>query len=166
MAGERDTEDRSESVQEADLVAVSKTGYVTEVEIKVSGSDWLRDRRKPKWATRNGPNFHLEPPDPGVPTRFERDERVKYFWYAAPLELARNWEEFEIPAYAGVVGIGEPEAIPGRPWPLQVLRRARPIPPFRELTDKEKFELARLGTLRFWDLRASRRRQILQEQKP
>lgn len=52
----------------ADLLVISKAGYLTEIEIKVSFSDWHADPKKDKW-------------------RHAR-ENVCRFFYAVPEELA------------------------------------------------------------------------------
>lgn len=53
---------------ESDLVAVTESGYVHEVEIKVSVSDLRRDHKKYRWRV--------------VPERLRK--QVNYYWLAVP----------------------------------------------------------------------------------
>lgn len=66
---------------EADLLIVSKSNYCTEVEIKVSKSDFLNDFKKP--------HQHI--------SRY-----VKYFYYAMPHSLYEKVKD-QIPTHAGVI---------------------------------------------------------------
>lgn len=59
----------------ADLLMVTKAGYTTEFEIKVTRQDWLQDREKDKWKWRARPNH--------VP-------RVNQFYYVVPEALAER----------------------------------------------------------------------------
>lgn len=127
---------------EADLFVCSKSGFCTEVEIKISAADWNNDKKKHKW----------------LPLRSSRRpweawERHKYFWYCAPLKLAERWEDFGIPEYAGVYGAWRNEdPLYGGKIFFKVLRPAKKmnIDNHRKLTDEEKMKLARLGAMRGW----------------
>lgn len=68
----------------ADLVFVSKAGYLTEIEIKVSHADWNADRSKLKFAR---PRPH-----------------VARFFYAVPDVLAKSIPDW-VPDYAGILEI-------------------------------------------------------------
>lgn len=124
---------------EADLLVCSKAGFLSEVEIKVSATDWKNDRLKDKWkpARMGGPRSGWE--------------YIKNFFYAAPLPLALRWQEFGIPEYAGVYGMKRTVPGTGIIWAERV-RQAKPIPGHRRLTDAEMAKLARLAALRIWTM--------------
>ncbi len=125
---------------EADLLVCSKAGFLTEVEVKISAADWKQDRLKEKWK----PNVYGE--------RKSGWSKLKNFYYAAPLELAERWQEFNIPDFAGVYGIGMTAGYnryPAQPF-LRLVRPAQVIPGHRKVTDEERLELARLASMRAW----------------
>lgn len=68
----------------ADLLVITKAGYLTEIEIKVRLSDWKADLLKRKW--------YIERP------------HISRFFYAAPYDLASNPPE-GLPEGAGILGI-------------------------------------------------------------
>ena len=72
---------------EADLVVLTASNYVTEVEVKVSLSDWRADAKKDKFKDKN----------------FAK--HVKRFYYAVPEALYDQHlhSPVEIPEYAGVL---------------------------------------------------------------
>lgn len=107
---------------EADLLVVSRAKHCTEIEVKISMSDWKQDFSKHK---------HKIP-----------DPRVKYQYYAAPYELATRFEELELPPGWGVIGVGDSKGI-------HVLKHADALKS-RSLTDKELMTLARLACFRVW----------------
>ena len=123
---------------EADLVACTKSGYLSEVEIKVSASDWKNDHLKSKWRpTRDG----------GRPLGWRL---IKNFYYAAPVKLAKRYQEFEIPDYAGIIAVSRTDHGSYIADSLEFLRPAKAIPGHRKLTDKEMTLLARMGAMRIW----------------
>lgn len=125
------------SFWEADLLVVSHAGYMTEVEVKVSMSDWKVDKKKAYKFSR----LHAS------------GGRTKYFFYAAPKELAARWQEVGIPDWAGVLAVSEREDSHGhKSMHTEVLRPAKARPGHRKLTIEEMAKLARLGALRIWDL--------------
>jgi hypothetical protein len=119
---------------EADLMVCSKAGFLTEVEVKVSATDWKNDAKKQKWRVVAG-------------DRVPRTKLVKRFFYAAPLKLAQRWPEFGIPAHAGVYGV-ERDRYGRRVFTR--LRDAKTLPDFRRLTDREMADFVRLAAVRFW----------------
>lgn len=86
----------------ADLVMISKSGYLTEFEIKISRSDWAADAHKAKWRK----------PRP----------YVKRFFYALPLELTAEIPDWVRPE-AGIIGVHLSER--GLPH-MRLVRAARP----------------------------------------
>lgn len=116
---------------EADLAVVTTSGWLYEVEIKTTATDWHKDREKWKWDVMDKPGV-LSP---------------RRFYYAAPLELAKRWEEFKIPDYAGVIGIATDAR--GR-VDTEIVRHGKNREQARRLTDDERIKVARLASMRFW----------------
>jgi hypothetical protein len=124
---------------EADLLAISYAGYLTEVEVKVSAADWWVDAKKQKWRRYD------EPADSSV--FGEGWAKVKHFWYAAPLNLAKRWPEFKLPDFAGVYGV---EDLGDDKLKVHVVRPATARPGHRRLQVDEQLQLARCGCIRIW----------------
>ena len=115
---------------EADLIAVSGSGWATEIEIKVSKSDLLRDIKKDKWIH---PSF--------------RTKKIKCFYYAVPESLkdvALTWTD--MPEGSGIIVV-RPDGM------AAIVRRARTRPDSRKLTDEEIMKLYQLVAMRYWDQR-------------
>lgn len=66
----------------ADFVTVTKAGYLTEFEIKVSASDWRSDKERRKWQ--------------------QSRPHVRQFYYVVPESLAAKVPEF-VPNSAGIL---------------------------------------------------------------
>lgn len=117
---------------EADLLMLSKAGYATEIEIKISKSDLLKDEKK---------RHHHE------------SEMVKAFWFAVP-SILKDFALSHIPDEAGLLEIWERKAGD------HIQRRARKIrdPKLRshsrKFTNAEREQMARLAAMRYWDRRA------------
>lgn len=127
---------------EADLVVVTKAGYLTEIEIKRSWTDFLADFEKR--------SYHDDP-------------RISRLFYAVPECMYGPCREY----VDALVGEGSPlvgKRIPGfivyRTPSDSKYRRvvehdsfSRPVPVKpQKLTAEEVYQLARLGTLRYWSL--------------
>ena len=115
---------------EIDLLALSKTGVVHEIEIKTSRSDLVRDAKK---------------------RHYHDSDRVNYLWFAGPDEMVRHFYEFA-PERAGIIAI-----FPNAKYVKDGLcfyRRAKRNASARPFTEHEKFQLARLGTMRYWSRKA------------
>src|SRR6185295_5183274 len=100
---------------EADIIACSKSGFLTEVEIKVSLSDWKADFQKHKFKDQSF------------------TKRIKKFYYAAPIELAIRYPEIEMPPFAGVLGVAEYGGV-------KILKEAG-VNDARKLSEKEMLQL-------------------------
>lgn len=124
------------TMHEADLLVCSHAGYLTEVEAKVTMSDWLGDKKKLKWSG-----------DPDKP--FSHDSRIKYFWYAAPLILALQWKDVGIPEFAGVLGMSKDPLCSNPEY--TVVKPAEVIKTHRKLRQDEIIKALRLAALRYWD---------------
>lgn len=69
---------------QADIIFISRSNYVTEVEIKLSQSDWRADGKKPKWKSDRS--------------------HVKYFYYAIPETMKPDIPK-GLPDHAGIMVI-------------------------------------------------------------
>ena len=137
---------------EADLMCCSTKGYVTEIEIKVSMADWKNDHRKDKFQRtlcRNNERIIIKDP-PSI---------IKKFYYAVPIDLARRWEEVELPWGAGVIGVGYKyiekkhymegsEPYYSRPF-CEILKEAKTWKA-NKLSTEQQLQLCRLGSMRAW----------------
>jgi hypothetical protein len=119
----------------ADLVFISRAGYLTEIEIKVSMADWNHDAGKDKWKKNWRPN-------------------VSRFFYAVPETLENKIPDW-LPPDAGVIVVraGKTRDM------VQVVREAkrkRCLP----IETKEIQYIHRQCYYRFWRLEIQRRRAI------
>lgn len=109
---------------ELDLVVLNiRSMYASEIEIKISKSDLKRDQQK----------------------RHHHDSNMmKWLWFAIPHDLVRAWEL--IPDRAGILCVEEDGKV-------LVLRKPAINTTARKWDYRDAYKLARLGTLRIWDLR-------------
>lgn len=114
---------------EADLLVLSRAGYLTEVEIKISLSDWKADFTKNKHRADIG---------------WRESQMIKQFYYAAPKALAARHAELSLPDGAGVVSVDDSG--------ISVLKRAESRAGHRKLTDAEQSRLLRLAAIKAWGL--------------
>lgn len=109
---------------ECDMLIMSKSGYLTEVEIKRSWTDFLADFKKRH--------------------RHDNAGIIKFFYYCVPLAVKESCEEViekEGLKCSGVITYDE----------NLYIRFPEPfceITPNQKLTAEQQFELARLGTMR------------------
>jgi hypothetical protein len=114
---------------EADLVVVTRAGYAKEVEIKVSRSDLLKDKEK----------------------KHNHDcRKFKELYFAIPKKLVKDIEH--IPDRAGIL-VCEKVEYKGEYYYRAHLERNAKVNGGVKLTLADKYELARLGTLRIWNLK-------------
>lgn len=116
---------------EADLIAVSKSGWASEIEIKVSKSDLKHDSQKRKF--RRG-----------------LDGRIKKFWYAVPKKLS----EFALTCIPDFAGLLEVEITDTHAYKTKILRSAKAIESARKPTDNELEKLKSLGCMKLWNAKA------------
>jgi len=115
---------------EADLLIVNKAGFAIEVEIKVSKSDFLADFKKRKHKR----NSML----------------IKGFYYAIPDYLQEKCEAL-VPENAGLIVVKQ---LPyGKHARIIKKCPPKPVNNFRKLTDREIYQVARLGTMRIFPLK-------------
>ena len=121
-------------LHECDLLVLRKSGYLVEIEIKVTRTDLKKDRGK----------FHKHIDD---------YNRVKELWFAIP-DYLQDSIEF-IPEHAGVIVLNK-EDRSYSDCPVircKILRKARINKSARTLYENEMLKLARLGTMRIWTLK-------------
>ena len=121
-------------MHECDLLIVSKAGYMTEVEIKISKADLKKDREK---------------------LHGHRNYRIKYLYFAVPEKLEAAALEFA-PERAGIITVRDEDNIPGvYPYHPKCKRIRAPtrIKNVSKMTDRERYKVARLGALRIWSLK-------------
>lgn len=123
-------------VHECDLLMLSKSDYLTEVEIKVSKGDLKRDGAK-----GHGHNSEL----------------IKKLYFAMPQRLYLRKGEVDkgvvdlVPARAGIL-IVQKDALADYYY-VSTVREPQSNSGARPVTEIEKFQILRLGALRIWDLK-------------
>lgn len=108
---------------EVDLLVLSSKGYATEIEIKVSVSDLKADKLK-----KHDHSSHL----------------IKRLFFAMPLKMQDHIKH--VPSKAGILFVDES----GR---VREHRKAKLNTAARKLTEKEIYQVLRLGNMRTWGLR-------------
>ncbi len=121
---------------ESDMLIITKSNYMYEIEIKISVPDFRKDKDKRKWQWID--------PETGF-----YSSKIKYFYYAMP-DYIYEKVKGEVPEFAGVlivrlINTGGELAI------IQVKEPAK-IKKHRKLTDKEVLQLHRLCMFRYWNL--------------
>jgi hypothetical protein len=116
---------------EKDLFIVSECGYATEVEIKISKSDLIKDKHKRNSHFNRFNDSHY-------------DERIRYLYFAIPDYLLESCQDL-IPPLAGILTVSDDGEV-------KKVRKAT-VKSRYKLNDIEKFKVARLGTMRIWNLK-------------
>jgi len=138
---------------EADLVAVSKAGFLKEIEIKVSAQDIKADTKKgPRYA--RGTNYYPE----AMGYHFHMEGPVRQLYFAVPEALANNPN---IPERAGLITVS---FIPETAYSIhrrkeksrfvaRIERQAKINKNAVPLTEKQVLHLLHLGCMRIWSLK-------------
>lgn len=113
---------------ELDLAVLSSKGYLTEIEIKVDRSDLIKNKNKK--------HFRGKFPEP----------RIKYLYFAMPQKFDPDFIFQHIPDTAGLIHVDNS----GK---CSIIRKGIAQRNCIKLTEKEKYQLARLGALRIWNLK-------------
>lgn len=121
---------------ELDLAVISKDWYLTEVEVKVSMSDWKRDEFKKKWVVENAAKTNY----------YRKRHKVSRFYYAVPSELAKSIPEFVTPE-TGIIEVYTSPYQKGI-W-AKVIRESKRIKQNR-LNSKEINGLLRAMSFKVW----------------
>lgn len=119
-------------MHECDLFIVTKAGIATEIEIKISKSDLLRDFEK-------GHDHQ------------DRQNRITYFYYAMPELLYENVKDL-IPAEAGILVCYRADWDENRIF-VKEIRKPEKRKNARKLIPEEQLKIAWLGTMRIFSLK-------------
>jgi len=114
---------------ECDLFIIRTSGFGFEVEIKRSRSDMLADFKKKR-------------------NHIDKGNRIVQLYYAFPKELLPKVEEL-VPPECGIIIVERY----GDKGYARMHREAKRRTGVKPLTEKEKLQIARLGTLRIWSLK-------------
>jgi hypothetical protein len=114
---------------ECDLLVVTKFGYCYEVEIKTSRSDLKADMGKPHG---------------------HRSKKIRRLYFAIPDYMEKDIEF--VPAHAGILLISAP-VINGHGLRCKCVRDPQTNVEARKISEAERFQVARLGTMRIWSLK-------------
>jgi len=119
----------SYNMHECDLLIVSRAGYCTEVEIKITRADLKADAKK---------------------AHGHKNVSIKYLYFAIPTYLDHCLEF--VPERAGIILVKP--YVPGD-WSPRCKRVREPQcqKGARKMTDKQRYKVARLGALRIWGLK-------------
>ena len=115
-------------LHECDLLILSKSNYATEVEIKISKADLLKDKEK-----KHG-HFH---------------SHIKYLWFAVPEKL-KEIALKEIPERAGLFILHKWE---DNRITVHIVKKAKAQKNSIKWTDKQRLKLAELGCMRILGLK-------------
>jgi hypothetical protein len=113
-------------LHECDLLALTASGEAHEIEIKVSVGDLKRDSEK---------RHHHE------------SKRIKCLWFAAPACMREALLE-HVPERAGIIIVHDQSR--GYSGVLEIVRKPQRRADARAFTFEERYDLARLGTIRYW----------------
>lgn len=116
-----------DGIHECDLFIVSKSGYATEVEIKTSISDLKNDAKK-----QHG---HIS-------------DKIRELYFAIPESLHEKALP-HIPEHAGVILVSSVQGA----LSAKIVRSAK-VNFAKKLTIEQQFQIARLGTMRIWNLKS------------
>lgn len=112
-------------VHECDLLVITDKNYLYEIEIKISKSDLLADKKK---------------------KHTHHDSRIKRLYFAIPIEL-KDCVPY-IPEHAGVFFV----RFNGSRHICSLHRKAKDKSEYT-VTAEDKYKLARLGAMRIWALK-------------
>lgn len=120
-------------IHECDLLVVRKSGYATEIEIKISKADLKKDIGKR--------HQHVD-----------KFNRIRELYFAIPESLV-NCIEF-IPERAGIIVLRKSKLYNGEEFlDCKVIRRSKINTTCRRFSDEERLKIAHLGCMRIWGLK-------------
>lgn len=106
---------------EADIVAVTKSGYFWEAEIKISVSDFKADARKEKW---------------------KQGFQWRGFYYVVSEDICNKVKSLPRPDRTGLISVGDD---------LKIISEAEINSDAKPLSVERQMTLMRLGCMRLWD---------------
>lgn len=112
---------------ECDLLVLTKAGYAYEIEIKISKADLLKDREK---------------------RHNHESKKISRLFFALPEPLIK-WAEY-VPARAGIISV-TPSVHTFRNQ-CRIVREAAKTNTYK-FAERERYDVARLATLRIWGLK-------------
>jgi hypothetical protein len=127
------------NIHECDLFIISKSGYVTEIEIKISKSDLIKDKDK---------------------KHSHESNRIKNLYFAFPDNIDIEFIKEHIPRRAGII-IVKNNGI------CHIYRGSEINKKAVKLKEKEIYQVARLGAMRIWSLKnkiVKEKKKLLAEQ--
>ncbi len=113
-------------LHECDILMLSKSGYATEIEIKVSRSDLKKDKEK---------------------RHNHSSSKIKNFWFAIPEKLGVEFALSHIPERAGLIVVTTHGQCMFHKEPI-VNKSAR------KFNEQEVLKMAQLGAMRIWGLKS------------
>lgn len=116
---------------EADLIAISKQGYLREVEIKITLSDLRNDANKQKFINPHSGAFK------------DRSKWIKQFYYAIPRTLLDKANRIQLYGSAGLITIDDNECV-------EIIREAKINTAANKLSLIQAHKLMRLSSLKYW----------------
>lgn len=119
-------------LHECDLLICSKSGYCTEVEIKVSRADLIKDKEK---------------------SHGHKSNKIKYLYFAIPEALDKPEIIEHVPEHAGILVVYWWER--GGYYKVKETRVPVKNAGCRALTSDEQYKMADLGAMRIWALKAA-----------
>jgi len=117
------------NLHECDILIITSSGYAWEVEIKVNKYDLMKDKNK-----RHGHN----------------SEKIKFLYFAIPESLLGY--QVHIPERAGIIIVKHYPNAHWQPYRCNRIRKPRVNSKYK-FTDRERYDVARLGAIRIWNLK-------------
>lgn len=150
---------------EADIAVLHGSGYMDEVEIKISLADLRREfetkKHKHEQLVRGLPQYRLGDDRKWTPDWSEsKPHIVRRFWFAMPEALIKKgFGDLNLPDHAGLIAVTGTTAERLFYWKAEVIRRPKVLTNSRKLTDAERVTMMRLGYLRYWGDKEREQRQ-------
>lgn len=114
---------------EADLIVITSSRYVHEIEIKLTKQDLKNDFNK---------KIYHE----------DRLNRISYLWYAGPIDMLQEFID-KCPENAGIITVEYKSEI--NEWKVKVHRNPKANNKSKKITSYYYSKLARLGTIKYWN---------------
>lgn len=139
-------------LHECDLLVITKSGYATEIEIKVSKADLKKDLQKSHNHGMAAPKYFVEHLSEHEQKEIFSD-KIKYLYFAMPEKICNVETINIIPEKAGIIIVKEK---PNRDHfmrdRVKIIRK--PINKSEYcFNEKERYNILRLATMRTWRLK-------------
>lgn len=141
---------------EADLAVLHGSGYMDEVEIKISLADLRREfetkAEKHERLVRGSPQYVLGVDRKFVPNWSDtKPHIVRRFWFAMPERLIeKGFGGIKLPDHAGLIAVSGTTTERLFYWKAEVIKQPKVLTNSRKLTDAERMTMMRLAYLRYW----------------